>query len=138
MGSTPPPLASLIRPRDPVSAQQHCVLQRPSPLWRRARKTVDMRRRFFVYVLTNRPRGVLYIGVTNDLERRLAQHKAKAVSGFTREYGVLMLVYYEEYASIVEARAREAAMKRWRRAWKINLVESLNPDWRDLAEDLAL
>jgi putative endonuclease len=96
-----------------------------------------MNRRFFVYVLTNRPRGVLYVGVTNDLERRLAQHRAKAVAGFTKEYGVIMLVYYEEYASIAEARSREAALKRWRRAWKINLIESLNPDWHDLAADPA-
>jgi putative endonuclease len=94
--------------------------------------------RFFVYILANRPRGVLYIGVTNDLVRRLAAHKAKAVSGFTRTYGVVMLVYYEEFSSILEARAREATLKRWRRAWKIALVDKLNPDWRDLSEELAL
>ncbi len=67
-----------------------------------------MYRRFFVYILTNRPRGVVYVGVTSDLVRRLTEHKGKLVPGFTRTYGVIMLVYYEEYASILEARAREA------------------------------
>jgi putative endonuclease len=95
-------------------------------------------RRFFVYVLANRPRGVLYVGMTNDLIRRLAAHKAKAVPGFSRTYGVVMLVYYEEYSSVLEAREREATLKRWRRAWKIALVDKFNPDWRDLSEQLAL
>jgi putative endonuclease len=60
------------------------------------------------------------------------------VPGFTKKYGVVLLVYYEEYSSILEARAREAVLKRWRRAWKFALIEKLNPDWRDLAEELAL
>ena len=97
-----------------------------------------MNRRYFVYVLAHRARGVLYVGVTNDLARRIAEHKARLVPGFTRAYGVVMLVYFEEFASIVEARAREATLKRWRRAWKIALVETLNPDWRDLADELAM
>jgi putative endonuclease len=97
-----------------------------------------MNKRFFVYLLTNRPRGVLYVGVTNDLIRRLAEHKAKLVPGFTRAYGVVMLVYYEEYASILQARAREATLKRWRRAWKIELIDKFNPNWRDLSNELAL
>ena len=97
-----------------------------------------MKRRFFVYLLSNRPRGVLYIGVTNDLMRRLIEHKAKLVPGFTKTYGVIKLVYYEEYSSILEARAREATLKRWRRAWKIELVDKFNPDWRDLTDELAL
>jgi putative endonuclease len=97
-----------------------------------------MSNRFFVYILTNRPCGVLYIGVTNDLVRRLAEHKGKLAPGFTRTYGVIMLVYYEEYSSILEARAREATLKRWRRAWKIELVDKFNPDWRDLSDELAL
>ena len=96
-----------------------------------------MNRRYFVYILTNRPRGVLYIGVTNDLIRRLSEHKGKLVPGFTRAYGVIMLVYYEEYSSILEARAREATLKRWRRAWKIDLVGKFNPDWRDLSDELS-
>ena len=97
-----------------------------------------MKRRFFVYLLANRPRGVLYIGVTNDLMRRLIEHKAKLVPGFTKTYGVIKLVYYEEYSSILEARAREATLKRWRRAWKIELVDKFNPDWRDLSDEVAL
>jgi putative endonuclease len=94
-----------------------------------------MNKRFFVYILSNRRRGVLYVGVTNDLIRRLSEHKAKLVPGFTKTYGVVMLVYYEEYSSILEARAREAMLKRWRRAWKIELIDKFNPDWRDLADD---
>ncbi len=97
-----------------------------------------MNRRFFVYILSNRRRGVLYIGLTNDLIRRLSEHKAKLVPGFTKTYGVVMLVYYEEYSSVMEARAREATLKRWRRAWKIALIDKFNPDWRDLADELAL
>jgi putative endonuclease len=66
------------------------------------------------------------------------QHRAKAVPGFTKTYGLMMLVYYEEHSSILEARSREATLKRWRRAWKFALIEGLNPDWRDLADELAL
>jgi putative endonuclease len=75
--------------------------------------------RYFVYILTNCKRGVLYVGVTNDLVRRLSEHKGKVVPGFTSKYGLTMLVYYEEYASVVEARDRERVLKRWRRAWKL-------------------
>jgi putative endonuclease len=95
-------------------------------------------KRFFVYILANRPKGVLYIGVTSDLPRRTWQHKNKVARGFTSAYGVVRLVYYEEYASVLEARAREHALKRWRRAWKFDLVEGVNPSWRDLYDDLIL
>ncbi len=97
-----------------------------------------MSRRFFVYILSNRPRGVLYVGVTNDLTRRLTEHRGKLVPGFTRTYGVILLVYFEEYSSIAEARVREAVLKHWRRQWKIKLVEQLNPEWRDLTDEIAL
>jgi putative endonuclease len=97
-----------------------------------------MTKRFYVYILSNTRRGVLYVGVTNDLSRRMFEHKSRLVSGFTRKYGVILLVYFEEYSSILEARVREASLKRWRRAWKIQLIESLNPDWRDLTRELAL
>src|SRR5258707_5338845 len=89
---------------------------------------------FFVYILASKRNGTLYIGVTNNLARRVAEHKAKLVPGFTRQYGVDRLVYFEAFDSVLEARAREHAMKRWRRAWKIELIEKLNPDWRDLTE----
>jgi putative endonuclease len=91
---------------------------------------------FFVYILASKRDGTLYIGVTNNLARRVAEHKGKLVPGFTRKYGVDLLVYFEAFESIQEARAREHAMKRWRRAWKVELIEKLNPDWRDLADQL--
>jgi putative endonuclease len=90
---------------------------------------------YYVYILTNRRYGVLYVGVTNNLLRRTAQHKQKLAGGFTKDYGVTRLVYFEEHASITEARARERSLKRWRRAWKLALVDKLNPEWRDLADD---
>jgi putative endonuclease len=91
---------------------------------------------FFVYILASKRNGTLYIGVTNNLARRVVEHKAKLVPGFTRQYGVDLLVYFEAFQSVLEARAREHAMKRWRRAWKIELIEKLNPDWRDLTDQL--
>jgi putative endonuclease len=91
---------------------------------------------FYVYILASKRNGTLYVGVTNDLARRISEHKAKLVPGFTRQYGITLLVYFETYDSILEARAREHAMKRWRRAWKIELIEKLNPEWRDLSGQL--
>jgi putative endonuclease len=91
---------------------------------------------FFVYILANKKNGTLYIGVTNNLARRIAEHKAKLVPGFTRKYGVDSLVYFEAFESIIAARAREHLLKRWRRAWKIALIEELNPDWRDLSDQI--
>ena len=91
---------------------------------------------YFVYILTNVTRGVLYVGVTNDLVRRLGQHRSKVVPGFTKAHGLHRLVYFEVYASITEARAREHALKRWRRAWKFALIEGVNPDWRDVLSEL--
>jgi putative endonuclease len=95
-------------------------------------------KRFFLYILANRPKGVLYVGVTNDLVRRVSEHKRKYVPGFTANYGANKLVYFEEYASVLEARARERSLKRWRRAWKFELIEKMNPDWLDLTEQMAL
>ncbi|WP_375159865.1 GIY-YIG nuclease family protein [Bradyrhizobium sp. RDT46] len=91
---------------------------------------------FFVYILASKRKGTLYIGVTNDLARRISVHKAKLVPGFTRQYEVTLLVYFETFESILEARAREHMLKRWRRAWKLKLIEELNPDWRDLTNEL--
>jgi putative endonuclease len=92
--------------------------------------------RFFVYILASKRNGTLYVGVTNNLARRMSENKAKLVPGFTRQYGVDLLVYFEEFDSILDARAREHSLKRWRRAWKIDLIEKLNPDWRDLTDQL--
>ena len=92
---------------------------------------------FFVYILASKRNGTLYVGVTNDLARRMSEHKAKLVPGFTRQYGVDKLVYFEEYGSILEARARERTLKRWLRIWKLELIEKMNPEWRDLTDELA-
>jgi putative endonuclease len=97
-----------------------------------------MTEHFFAYILTNRPKGVLYVGVTNNLARRIWEHRTKVVPGFTSKYGVTRLVYFEEYASILEARAREQTLKHWRRAWKFKLIEGMNPTWRDLYDELIL
>jgi putative endonuclease len=91
---------------------------------------------FFVYILASQRNETLYVGVTNDLARRITEHKAKLVPGFTRKYDVGRLVYFELFDTILEARAREHSLKRWRRAWKVALIEKLNADWRDLSEEL--
>jgi len=92
---------------------------------------------YFVYILASQRNGTLYVGVTNDLVRRMSEHKGKLVPGLTRKYGVDKLVYFEQYASILEARARECALKRWHREWKLALIEKMNPQWRDLTDELA-
>ncbi len=91
---------------------------------------------FFVYILASKRNGTLYVGVTNDLTRRIAEHKAKLIPGFTRQYGVTLLVYFRSFDSVIEARSREHSLERWRRAWKLKLIEELNPDWRDLTDEL--
>ena len=91
---------------------------------------------FFVYILASKRNGTLYVGVTNNLARRILEHKSKLVPGFTRKYGVDLLVYFEVFDSVLEARAREYSMKRWRRAWKIKLIEEANPNWDDLTDQL--
>jgi len=86
----------------------------------------------WVYIMSNRKDGVLYIGVTSDLSRRIVQHREGKGSAFCRRYGLTRLVYAEEHDSIGDAIAREKAMKAWKRAWKIELVEGVNPEWDDL------
>ena len=95
-----------------------------------------MPRRYFVYILASRYKGQFYVGMTNNLSRRMEAHKGGLVPGFTRDYKVIVLVYYEEYGSVLEACARERVQKRWRREWKIKLIESINPNWRDLTDEL--
>lgn len=94
--------------------------------------------RFYVYILASQRNGTLYVGVINDLVRRIGEHKSGAVSGFTRQYRIGRLVYFEEYPSIAEAREREYRVKRWKRSWKLDLIEKLNPDWRDLTADIQV
>ena len=86
----------------------------------------------WVYIMSNRKDGVLYIGVTSELSRRIVQHREGKGSAFCRRYGLKRLVYAEEHDSIEEAIAREKAMKAWKRAWKIELIEGENPEWDDL------
>ena len=86
----------------------------------------------YVYILASRRHGTLYIGVTNDLARRLEQHRSGAVSGFTRTYKVYRLVYVETFDDPVSAITREKQMKKWNRDWKIRLIEENNPYWSDL------
>jgi len=87
---------------------------------------------YYVYILASRKYGTLYVGVTNSLERRIAEHKEKAVAGFTQRYGVDQLVWWRGFGEITEAIHFENQLKRWRRDWKINLIESQNPHWSDL------
>ncbi len=89
-----------------------------------------------VYMLSSRPYGTLYLGVTSNLARRVFEHKGKAQPGFTATYGVDRLVWMEEYSSIVDAIAREKMLKKWRRDWKIALIEEMNPLWEDLYDKL--
>jgi putative endonuclease len=96
-----------------------------------------MSQTFYVYILASRYRGTIYVGVSNDISRRVGEHKSGAGKGFTQRYKVNRLVYFEAYGSILEARARERALKRWRREWKFDLIEKDNPNWRDLSGDLA-
>jgi len=94
-------------------------------------------RSYWVYILASRPRGTLYVGVTRDLIRRVYEHREGLVQGFTKTYSVKMLVYYEQHATAVTAIQREKNIKHWSRKWKIDLIHSLNPDWRDLWEDIT-
>jgi putative endonuclease len=91
---------------------------------------------YFVYILASRRNGTLYIGVTGGLSRRAYEHKEGILEGFTKRYGVKLLVYYESYDDIRNAIQREKNLKKWPRAWKIALIERNNPDWRDLYDDL--
>jgi putative endonuclease len=91
----------------------------------------------YVYILCSRTYGTLYVGVTSDLVKRVWQLKNDLVPGFTREHGVHRLVWYETHASILEAIAREKRIKRWHRDWKVNLIQSINPEWRDLYPEIA-
>jgi putative endonuclease len=99
-----------------------------------ALQTAD--KQFYVYLLANGRNGALYVGVTSNLVGRVWQHKSKAVAGFTTRYGVDKLVYYEVCESADAAITREKRIKKWRRAWKLELIERHNPYWRDMYEDL--
>jgi putative endonuclease len=90
-----------------------------------------------VYILASKRNGTLYIGVTSDLARRVWQHREDLLEGFTKQYGVHMLVYYEVHSGMESAIVREKQLKKWNRAWKLRLIEESNPTWRDLWEEIA-
>ena len=94
-------------------------------------------RYYWVYILASKIGGTLYIGVTNDLVRRVYEHKMKLLGGFTNKYGIGRLVYFEQYDDVEAAIAREKHLKKWQRAWKIRLIEELNPNWDDLYPQIA-
>ena len=91
---------------------------------------------FYVYILASKIGGTLYIGVTNDLIRRVWEHREQVVDGFTRKYDVHRLVYYEQFDDIENAITREKRLKKWNRDWKVRLIEENNPDWDDLFKRL--
>lgn len=92
---------------------------------------------YYVYLMASRRNGTLYLGVTNNLVRRVYEHKNKVVPGFTSRYGVDRLVWFECYDDPENAIAREKDIKKWRRAWKLRLIEQMNPDWRDLYDEIT-
>jgi putative endonuclease len=91
----------------------------------------------FVYLLASRKHGTLYVGVTNDLVRRVSEHRTQIRPGFTARYSVHNLVWYEHYDDATNAITREKELKKWRREWKVNLIEHSNPEWIDLYESIA-
>jgi putative endonuclease len=94
-----------------------------------------MKNQYYVYILTNKSNKVLYIGVTNNLERRIYEHKNKMVDGFTKKYNLTKLVYLEATSDVQSAIEREKQLKNWHRDWKLNLINSFNPMWKDLSKD---
>ena len=92
---------------------------------------------YYVYIMSNRPNGTIYVGVTNDLVRRVHEHRTNAVPGFTVRYNLKMLVHFEEHGTAINAIQREKTLKHWVRAWKVELIEKNNPDWNDLFNEIA-
>ena len=93
-------------------------------------------REYYVYILASKPNGTLYIGVTNDLIRRVNEHRNDLIEGLTKRYGVHTLVHFEQCGDVAGAIWREKRLKKWKREWKIQLIETDNPEWRDLYPDL--
>ena len=91
---------------------------------------------YFVYILASKRNDTLYVGVTSDLCRRIYEHKQKLIEGFTKKYNVTQLVYAEEFQDINDALHREKCIKKWNRAWKLNMIQKQNPDWEDLYTNL--
>ena len=91
----------------------------------------------FIYIMTNRPNGILYTGVTSNLPQRAYQHREGLVEGFTKRYGLKRLVYYESHQTMLAAIQREKSIKHWPRAWKVRLILGINPSWDDLYDTLS-
>ena len=91
---------------------------------------------YAVYIMASRRNGTLYVGVTNDIARRAFEHRNGVGAAFTRKYGVTRLVWYERYADVNEAIAREKQLKKWERAWKLEIIAAMDPDWNDLYQTL--
>ena len=92
-------------------------------------------KQYYVYILANKRNGTLYIGMTNDLQKRVYEHKNDLIKGFTQKYNVHNLVYYETFNNVWETIAREKQMKKWNRQWKSDLIEESNPKWKDLYDE---
>lgn len=93
---------------------------------------------YYVYIMTNKPNGTLYVGVTNDLVRRCYEHRNGMIDGFTKKYSCKMLIYYEAFDQIEDAILREKRLKKWNRQWKIELIEKSNPGWVDLYNQITI
>lgn len=91
----------------------------------------------YVYILTSQRNGTLYVGVTSDLQKRVWQHREGELEGFSKKHGLKMLAWFEVHDDIVDAIAREKAIKKWRRKWKLELIEKTNPEWRDLCDEIS-
>lgn len=91
---------------------------------------------YYVYILASQKNGTIYIGVTGEIIRRISLHKSAKIKGFTKKYGVNILVYYEHYKYVYDALNREKQLKKWNRAWKLKLIEKDNPNWEDLSDKL--
>ena len=94
-------------------------------------------RRAWVYILSSKLNGTLYVGVTNDIVRRVWEHKSDVSDGFTKQYGVHTLVYFERHETMPDAIVREKRIKKWNRAWKLSMISRFNPEWRDPYDDIA-
>jgi putative endonuclease len=90
---------------------------------------------YYVYILASGKNGTLYVGVTNDLLRRIQEHREGSADGFTKKYGIKQLVYYQETQDVLSAIQREKQLKKWNRLWKLRVIEEMNPDWKDLSLD---
>ena len=92
---------------------------------------------YFVYLITNKRYGTLYVGVTRDLVKRIYEHRSKFVEGFTKRHDLRRLVWYEAHEDVTAAIAREKLIKKWHRDWKINLIQAMNPEWNDLYDTIV-